>query len=108
MKTEQEMKKALETYANMVQRICLYYLKNHADTEDVFQNVFLKYILHSEPFVTKAHEKAWLIRVTISYSKISQISFSTPHRAFRYTARIFLTTKQRSNISYGNTSFFAL
>lgn len=26
------------------------HLKNYSDTEDIFQTVFLKYVLHSEPF----------------------------------------------------------
>lgn len=42
------------------------HLKNHADTEDIFQNVFLKYVLYSGTFESEAHEKAWIIRVTIN------------------------------------------
>ena len=33
---------------------------------DVFQSVFLKYTLHSKPFDSSEHEKAWLIRVTVN------------------------------------------
>jgi RNA polymerase sigma-70 factor (ECF subfamily) len=32
----------------------------------VFQEVFLKYLLHDRPFESVAHEKAWLIRVAIN------------------------------------------
>ena len=42
------------------------YLKNDADVEDVFQEVFLKYLLHPSSFESDAHEKAWLIRVSIN------------------------------------------
>ena len=45
------------------------HLKNAADTEDIFQNVFLKYVLRSMPFESEAHEKAWFIRVTINACK---------------------------------------
>lgn len=45
------------------------HLKNHADTEDIFQTVFLKYALHTEPFTDAEHEKAWLIRITINACK---------------------------------------
>lgn len=42
------------------------HLKNHADTEDIFQNVFLKYVLSTTVFESEEHEKAWFIRVTIN------------------------------------------
>ena len=42
------------------------HLKNYADTEDIFQTVFLKYVLSSVSFESKEHEKAWIIRVTVN------------------------------------------
>lgn len=44
-------------------------MKNYADTEDIFQNVFLKYALCETVFENRAHEKAWIIRVTINECK---------------------------------------
>ena len=38
------------------------HLKNYSDTEDIFQTVFLKYVLHSQTFESEEHEKAWIIR----------------------------------------------
>ena len=46
MRSEQEANRAVERYADMVRRLCLVHLKNEADTEDVFQTVFLKYVLY--------------------------------------------------------------
>lgn len=69
MRSEQEAKAAIERYADMVRRLCMVYLKNAADTEDVFQTVFLKYVLHSPSFESEEHEKAWLIRVTRNVCK---------------------------------------
>lgn len=69
MKTEAQAKAAIEQYADMVRRICFVQLKSYADVEDVFQEVFLKYILHTVPFQSDAHERAWLIRVTINACK---------------------------------------
>ena len=69
MKNEQEARRALERYANTIRRICFIHLKNHADVEDVFQEVFLKYILYNRPFESDDHEKAWLIRVAINACK---------------------------------------
>ena len=42
------------------------HVKNHADTEDIFQTWFLKYMTASPVFEKQEHEKAWLIRVTIN------------------------------------------
>ncbi len=39
------------------------------DTEDIFQNVFLKYATSSVKFENDEHEKAWFIRVTINKCK---------------------------------------
>lgn len=69
MRSEAEINRAIEEYADMVWRVCLYHLKNRADTEDVFQNVFLKYMLHEEAFYNHEHEKAWILRVSINACK---------------------------------------
>ena len=66
MRSEQEANEAIERYADTVRRICMIHLKNHADTEDIFQNVFLKYVLSTAVFESEEHEKAWFIRVTIN------------------------------------------
>lgn len=60
---------AIEQYADTIRRICFVYLKNHHDTEDIFQEVFLKYALRVEPFDSDAHTKAWFIRITINACK---------------------------------------
>lgn len=63
MRSEQEVNRAVEQYADMIRRICILHLKNYDDTQDIFQNVFLKYALSSVVFENEEHEKAWLIRV---------------------------------------------
>lgn len=69
MRTEEELKIAIDLYSDMVKRICFVYMKNYADTEDIFQEVFLKYILFSGSFQSKEHEKSWMIRVTTNQCK---------------------------------------
>lgn len=66
MRTEAEANRALSLYADTVRRVCLLHLRNHADVEDVFQDVFLKYVLFEQPFQNTEHEKAWLLRVAIN------------------------------------------
>ena len=69
MRSEQEVNRVIELYGDTVRRLCMIYLKNYADTEDIFQNVFLKYALSSRSFESPEHEKAWFIRVTINACK---------------------------------------
>lgn len=66
MRSEREVNEAIERYADTVQRICMLHLKNPSDTQDLFQTVFWKYALSSKRFESDAHEKAWIIRVTIN------------------------------------------
>ena len=69
MRSEHDVDRAVEAYADMVQRICFYHLKNKADTEDIFQNVFLKYMLSDMEFQDEEHKKAWIIRVAVNACK---------------------------------------
>ena len=69
MRSEQEINSAIDRYADTVRRLCVLHLKNSADTEDIFQTVFLKYALHTKSFESEEHEKAWFIRVTINACK---------------------------------------
>lgn len=66
MKSEEDLSRVMEAYADMVRRICFLHLKNKHDTEDVFQNVYLKYLLYDKPFESREHEKAWFARVAIN------------------------------------------
>lgn len=66
MRSEQEVNRAITLYSDTVKRICVIRLKDYDDTQDIFQNVFLKYALSSVQFETAEHEKAWFIRVTIN------------------------------------------
>lgn len=69
MRSEQEINAAIDRYADTIRRLCMIQLKNYADTEDIFQNVFLKYALSSRSFESPEHEKAWFIRVTTNACK---------------------------------------
>lgn len=66
MRSEWEANRAIDRYADLVRRVCMIHLKNHADTEDIFQTVFLKYVTGTTEFESEEHEKAWFIRVTIN------------------------------------------
>lgn len=79
MRSEEAVNRAIENYASTVKRICFIHLKNEADTEDICQTVFLKYAMNDKIFESEAHEKAWIIRVTINACKDLLKSFFRKH-----------------------------
>lgn len=79
MRSEQEVNRAIERHADTVRRLCMIHLKNYADTEDIFQTVFLKYVLSSVSFENEEHERVWFIRVTINACKDLLKNFFRSH-----------------------------
>lgn len=79
MRSEHEINRAMEEYADTIRRLCMIHLKSYHDSEDIFQTVFLKYVLSSVKFENKEHEKAWFIRVTINACKDLLKSFFRSH-----------------------------
>lgn len=53
-------------YADMVYRLALSYMKHKEDAEDVLQEVFTKYVCGFHLPMSREHEKAWFVRVTIN------------------------------------------
>ncbi|MDR2599179.1 MAG: sigma-70 family RNA polymerase sigma factor [Oscillospiraceae bacterium] len=53
----------------MVYRLAFSQMKNKSDADDVYQQVFFKYVEHKPIFKSKEHQKAWFIRVTLNCSK---------------------------------------
>lgn len=60
---------AIERYADMVYRIALLQVKNTADADDIFQEVFIRLVNHIHKLQNWEHVKAWLIKVTINCSR---------------------------------------
>jgi len=56
-------------YGSMLYRLCMVYLKNHADTEDAIQDTFIKLIYKSPKFKTLEDEQRWLVRVAVNVCK---------------------------------------
>ena len=66
---EQEARRLVERYSDMILRLSISYLKSRQEAEDVCQNVFMKYISTNIAFQSEEHEKAWIIRTTINACK---------------------------------------
>ena len=61
--------KVLEKYSAEIYRICYLYLRNKAEAEDAFQDVFLRFMQANKEFDSDEHEKAWICRVAINRCK---------------------------------------
>jgi len=59
----------IDKYSNTVFRLALAKTKNKEMAEDIFQEVFIKYIKRKRVFESTEHEKAWIIRVTLNCCK---------------------------------------
>ena len=63
------IEKIMDTYGNLLFRLCLFTLGNADDAEDVVQETLIKYMQHVPEFKDEDHEKAWLITVASNKSK---------------------------------------
>lgn len=61
----------INKYGDMVYRIAFSIVKNKSDADDIFQDVFLKYIKYSNEnsFKNDEHLKRWLIKVCVNLGK---------------------------------------
>ena len=66
LRTNDCVEEVIEKYSNMIYRLAFAQMKNKHDAEDLFQEVFLRYISKPRTFESEEHRKAWLIRVTIN------------------------------------------
>lgn len=64
----------VKTYAKMVYRLAFAQLRSGPDADDVFQEVFLRYVSAGRSFESEEHRKAWLLRVTVNCCRKVQTS----------------------------------
>lgn len=60
---------AVAEYGPAVYRLAFAQMRSRADAEDVFQEVFLRFVDKAPQFACKEHEKAWFLRVTLNCCK---------------------------------------
>ena len=70
-----EPEAAVRRYADTVYRLAYARTGSREDAEDVFQEVFLRYVRKKPTFKDEEHRKAWLIRVTVNCAKSLRGSF---------------------------------
>ena len=64
-----DQEEAVRRYADMVYRLAFARMGNTSDAEDVFQEVFLRYLTSAPDFASEEHRKAWLLKVTVNCAK---------------------------------------
>lgn len=65
---------SIRKYADMVYRLAFARTGSRSDADDIFQEVFLRFLQEKKPFESEEHKKAWLIRVTLNCAKKLQAS----------------------------------
>ena len=67
--SEAEFEIKYKLYAQELMNVCYGYTKDKCASEDIIQNVFIKYLNAKKMFSNLNEEKYWLIRVTINECK---------------------------------------
>lgn len=112
LNNNQKMEQTIEKYSNMVYRLALARTRNIETSEDIYQEVFLRFARKKPDFESDEHIKAWLIRVTINCTKTmlnssflrhrtdldENMKFETPERHELYYAVLNLPIKYRTVI----------
>lgn len=93
------LEKMIEKYSDMVYRLALTRTKSKENSEDVYQDVFLRLSKKLPDFESEQHEKAWLIRVTINCSKNLLSSKFLKYKE-ELKEDITFETKERHDIYY--------
>ena len=60
---------AMRLHADAVYRVLRIHLKERADVEDAFQDVFIRLLETKTVFESEEHRKAWLLRTAINRSR---------------------------------------
>lgn len=70
-----EITQIIKRNSDTVYRLAFSQMKNRDDADDVYQEVFYRFIKRKPEFENREHEKAWFIRVTLNCSKTNLKSF---------------------------------
>lgn len=79
MGEETGLRQVMERYGDIVYRLALAQTHSSHDADDVFQEVFLRYLRAAPVFREEEHRKAWLLRVTVNCCKKLHGSFWRRH-----------------------------
>lgn len=69
LRASDDIDDVLTRYSDMVYKIAFSHTGSRADADDIFQNVFLRYIRCRKKFDNEEHRKAYLIKTTVNQSR---------------------------------------
>ena len=78
MSIEEDIRKAVLKYSDMLYKICIVILCNEHDVQDAIQHTICRSMEKKPIFRDEEHEKAWLIRVATNISR-DMIRFRIRH-----------------------------
>lgn len=65
---DNSIEEVIRYYSSMVYRLAFARTRTKHDADDIFQEVFLRYVKKEPRFESENHRRAWLIKVTINCS----------------------------------------
>lgn len=112
VRADWDIESVVARHADMVLRLAMARCRNRSDAEDVFQEVFLRFVRSQHKITSEEHCRAWLIRCTINCSKTlfssawnrrtvpldESIPFEDSHQSETYSAVLNLPAKYRTVI----------
>lgn len=97
--TDTEFTQLTTKYIDTVYRVALTRMKNVTEAEDITQTVFLKLYREPKPFVSEAHVKHWLIRVTVNEcNKLFRNPFRAAEDIADYANSLRFETPEQSDL----------
>lgn len=67
--TIDDTQSVITAYSDMVYRLAYAMMRNRSDADDIYQEVFLRYIRRGPVFHSPEHARAWMLRVTANCCK---------------------------------------
>ncbi len=91
------VEEVIEYYSPMVYRLAFARTGTTQDAEDVYQEVFYRYLKNKATFVSEEHRKAWLLRVTVNCSN-TLLSSSWRKRRTELSEELPFEDKRRQSL----------
>jgi RNA polymerase sigma-70 factor (ECF subfamily) len=109
IRSQEDIIQTIKQYSDTIFKVAISYTKDKSTSEDILQDVLIKYMTDPTDFHEEEHKKAWLIHVTINECKKFYYSlwnvrriplediypFNDPENHFLFYAIMDLPTKYR-------------
>lgn len=97
-KKEELFERKYNLYANSLYRLCMVYLSNPQDSEDVLQEVFIKLLNYAPKFNDIEHERRWVFRVCSNACK-NKLNYSKRHRNEELNENLIFSANENLEIA---------